>query len=329
MKTQYINLSVNKNNFVRYKNIKSICLYGNEKELGNFFISICIPTFKRTNLLKEALDSALNQKTDVPYCILVLDNENTGIENENYKLIKKYNSPKIFYYQNSENIGMAGNWNRCAELIQTKYFVYLHDDDLLKDMFIQTVFDIISKNNKISCLITAIEHLNYPGSNNEIIEKKGLKKIKAMFFEKLRPKYIRMRTLIPNLFLDNMYGPPTCGMLFNRYDFLNSGGFDADYYPVLDWFFLIFFSQKYSILKYRKKISIYRWQENESLKPETQKAFKQSHKTVRAYLYKKSFVCRILIKIFQKDFIKKDYNKQKSFLFAFFDKLYRYLYSNL
>ena len=86
MKTQYINLSVNKNNFVRYKNIKSICLYGNEKELGNFFISICIPTFKRTNLLKEALDSALNQKTHVPYCILVLDNENTGIENENYKL---------------------------------------------------------------------------------------------------------------------------------------------------------------------------------------------------------------------------------------------------
>ena len=328
MKTQYINLSVNKNNFVRYKNIKSLCLYGNEKELGNFLISICIPTFKRTNLLKEALDSALNQKTDVPYCILILDNENTGIENENYKLVKKYNSPQIFYYQNYENIGMAGNWNRCAELIQTKYFVYLHDDDLLKNMFIQTVFDIISKNNKISCLITAIEHLNYPGCKNEISEKKGLKKIKSIFFEKLRPKYIKMRTLVPNLFLDNMYGPPTCGMLFKRCDFLNSGGFDSDYYPVLDWFFLIFFSQKYSILKYRKKISLYRWQENESLKPETKKAFKQSHKIVRAYLNKKSIFCRILIKIFQKDFIKKEYNKQKSFLFSFFDKIYRYIYSN-
>ena len=71
MKTQYINLSVNKNNFARYENIKSVCLYGNENELNNFFISICIPTFNRTNLLKDAIDSALNQKTDVPYCILV------------------------------------------------------------------------------------------------------------------------------------------------------------------------------------------------------------------------------------------------------------------
>ena len=95
--------------------------------------TIAIPTYKRANLLKEAIESCLIQKTTTPFAIIVVDN-NPERECETEQLLREYNPiPNLSYYKNTENVGMTGNWNKLFELAQTDFVVMLHDDDLLYD----------------------------------------------------------------------------------------------------------------------------------------------------------------------------------------------------
>ena len=62
---------------------------------------------------------------------MVVDN-NPERECETEQLLREYKAiPNLFYYKNTENVGMTGNWNKLFELSQTNFVVMLHDDDLI------------------------------------------------------------------------------------------------------------------------------------------------------------------------------------------------------
>lgn len=104
--------------------------------------TIAIPTYKRTSLLREAIDSCLQQKTNIPFNILIVDNDpQRNCETE--ELITSYVSKNISYYKNTENLGLTGNWNKLFELAQTDFVVMLHDDDKLEDDYIQKINKVL------------------------------------------------------------------------------------------------------------------------------------------------------------------------------------------
>lgn len=309
---ELIDFSKNKDNFEEIKNIESILLWGDPNAIPDAEISICIPTYKRPKLLEEALESAIKQETNIPYRIIVVDNDDNFENKENLNIINKYNDKRISYYKNVKNIGMYGNINRCAELALTKWFALLHDDDLLKSNYINDVSKLLLKYNKnIDLLIINMQHINFPflkdKNDNEKTKlgmllkavKGAIKKYLSLFTPKI--------TKIPvssNMFLGNVYGPPTCGMLFKKLTFLDSGGFNKDYYPSSDWFFLIYFSNKYKVIKLKKSLGFYRWEDNESLKEETLEAFRIFREICIISLAKKFLNCKIIYLIFKRDFIK-------------------------
>ena len=60
---------------VFYRNVNSRCLKAS-KNTGEVFLSIVIPTYKRAEFLKEAIDSALNQKdVSINYEVIVVNND--------------------------------------------------------------------------------------------------------------------------------------------------------------------------------------------------------------------------------------------------------------
>ncbi|MCL5126321.1 MAG: glycosyltransferase [Deltaproteobacteria bacterium] len=93
------------------------------------FITIGIPTYNRSQFLIETLRSVQHQDyADIE--ILIADNASSDDTACICEQLAK-NDKRIRYIRNPENLGMAGNWKRIAELTTTPYLKYLMDDDLL------------------------------------------------------------------------------------------------------------------------------------------------------------------------------------------------------
>jgi len=110
-------------------------------------ITIAIPTYKRSHLLKETLESCLAQKTTTPFAIMVVDN-NPERDCKTEQLIKNYTAPNLSYYKNTQNIGIVGNWNKLFELAQTDFVVMLHDDDKLNEDYTKKLDKVLNHNKK-------------------------------------------------------------------------------------------------------------------------------------------------------------------------------------
>lgn len=245
------------NNFQKTEKVSSFCIqdFNNRESIPT--ITIVIPTYKRANLLKEAIDSALNQFDFADYEILIVDN-NPERGDDTEMLLKKYAHHQIVYYKNQVNIGMFGNWNRCIELARTPYIVYLHDDDLLLPDTLKSLYDCLQLNDKNTAIIGRRSKMN---DNHDIIDQyKGRKKILGgLFIEK--PYYKLGKWNHFNLDFDT-----GCGALFNRDCLLRLGGFNADFYPQSDYILLLNYSIHYGLCRINKEIRRDRVAVNESFR---------------------------------------------------------------
>ncbi len=128
--------------FAKIKDYSSICIFeANNSRSVDY--TIAIPTYKRGDLLKEAVDSALNQVSCPDYCVLVVDN-NPERNDITEQMMEQYRGKNVSYFKHPISLGMGGNWNRAVELTQGKWMVLLHDDDKLMPPFLHDV-DKIAK----------------------------------------------------------------------------------------------------------------------------------------------------------------------------------------
>jgi hypothetical protein len=101
-------------------------------------ISIGIPTYNRAEgYLRECVESAMNQ-TYPNIEIIISDNcssDGTG------DLVKSLGDSRIRYFRHHQNIGANNNFNHCLEQADGRYFLLLHDDDLIDRDFVQTCME--------------------------------------------------------------------------------------------------------------------------------------------------------------------------------------------
>lgn len=248
------------NNFLKFESVKSNLIYGNLNFHRTPEVTIAIPTYKRPDLLKESIDSALNQIGYENYEVIVVDNEIES-NTETEKLIKSYNNPKLFYYKNEKNLGMTGNWNRCLELARGKWYTMLHDDDLLSSNYLKEMLKILNKNPKISFLSAARTHLDerdLGDKDNSYFIKLRLKKIVESFAKKLR------KLSEWDYILTAPVGEP--GSIMEREKAIKIGGFYEKCNPAEDQVFFIRYCMNYNTYFYNKVLCTYRVLENESCK---------------------------------------------------------------
>jgi hypothetical protein len=95
-------------------------------------VTIAIPTYNRSELLKASLQSVLAQ--DYPdFQVLVLDNASFD---DTDAVVRSFADSRITYVRNESNIGAFRNWQRAVEINSSPYLSILSDDDILLPNFI-------------------------------------------------------------------------------------------------------------------------------------------------------------------------------------------------
>lgn len=234
-------------------------LYGTRKE--NPFFSIVIPTFKRNDLLCYAINSAINQTTNVPYEILVLDNNDDKEDFSCLEKIKKhFKGDEVCYFKNKENLGMTGNWNLGLNVARGKWLVILHDDDKLHSNYLEVMNIIVNKRPDVgivSCLHEVIHDEDIKGIENK---KENVSSEIRCFDVDLINVYIQ-------------HDLHVCGLLVNREKAISIGGFDDKWYPSSDYVFEVKMVEKYKGVLCHSSLASYRILNNESMKPDVASKF--------------------------------------------------------
>ena len=89
-------------------------------------ISVVIPTYNRAHLIKESLQSVLDQ-TLQPYEIIVVDDFSTDNTEE---VVKSINSPLIKYFKNERKKGANGARNTGILIAKGEYIAFHDSDDI-------------------------------------------------------------------------------------------------------------------------------------------------------------------------------------------------------
>lgn len=248
MENKYVNSFEYVDNFAKDEGVHSIPIF--EANLSQHpKVTIAIPTYKRAALLKEAVDSALNQIGFDEYDVIVVDND-PDRDDETEKLMLNYNNPKLSYYKNMKNIGMIGNWNRLYTLARGEWVVMLHDDDLLYNDYLSILFN---KYIDVHCKIDAF----FPKAISN--EKKHVQR-----------KRISSWYLTVNDFLrDNIVEAPL-GFCIKKKSVIDLGGFSTVYHPSSDYeFYVRMLANNYKALRLEgHSFCFYRISVNYSLNPE-------------------------------------------------------------
>jgi len=256
--------------FGKTSTIKSILI--RESICINPQITISIPTYKRSDSLKEALNSALNQNVDFEYEIMIVDN-NQERNDDTEKVIQKYASNKISYYKNNENIGQIGNWNRLFILCKSEYLVMLHDDDVLSPYFLRDTMKIIKSDIDIALLGVGKFEWNSDKTDKPIFRDSAKRKALLRFTSRSNYAFF-------------MFGAPS-GSIFKKEIVLKLGGFNEDFYPSSDYCLIMQMIEKYNVYFYEKKLLLYRISGNITSLISTQKKWIESDYWFRKYLGKR------------------------------------------
>lgn len=290
------------NNFERHKDIPSLLCLG--LKVFNPYISIVIPTYRRVDTLKEALDSTMNQlPVSFEYEILVVDNEpSSEFQSETEKLVNSYKSDKLLYYKNTQNLGMFGNWNRCIELARGKWISFLHDDDLLDPDYLARIDRIIKskaiKKEEIGYIQTRKRIIN----ENKLVINELTPNLKSKIVTKLLgDKLMRVRLLDAIVQGESPLGAPTCGTLLNRKAIIKVGGYNPEYYPSGDVYPPIKMLKNYRVYKTYAQLGSYRWSNNASLNPDVVLGWIKENHRFREYLYTTSLAGKVFGKIFKNE----------------------------
>lgn len=253
MKQEVVTSSA-KNYFARYSHVESELIIDGCQPNLQPDLSVMIPTFRRPHLLKEAIESIINQTAlGIKIEIVVVDNDAETDSSELSKLVESFFPNNIRLFKNTENIGMFGNWNRCIELAKAPIITILNDDDLLHPDFIRFTYESNIEAVRIVThkTFSTLSNIRWEGINNEI----SLFPISKYHF-----------------FIGNP-APGSLGVLMNKRCALKLGGYNEDVWPTSDYDFTYRYWRTYGGYKTKLNLSGYRWAENESLKVDTLTGF--------------------------------------------------------
>lgn len=254
-----------RNGFIADENVQSSLVVG-DKCIERPLVSIAIPTYKRPDLLRKAVESALAQKTDVSFEVVVVDNDSDSASaSEVDTCIRSFEVSNLRLFRNNKNIGLYGNWNRCIQMSCGEWVSILNDDDLLDGNFISRCVEEIKKNPNISALSCKARILNDKiSTTNRFPFYRSLARYVREIVERDRPGKIS-QLYIKDYFL-NYHHFGSLGILFDRKKSIELGGFYSGFYPVSDYIFFIKLMMKHGMYHIKETLANYRIHANESIK---------------------------------------------------------------
>lgn len=122
--------------------------------MDSLFFSIVIPTFNRADLLKVALESALNQTGFDSFEVVVVDDCS---DDGTWSYLQGVYSPRLRILRNEPRLGMGLNWKKAIESSRGRFIYILQDDDCALPHLLSVSASLFNRyNNDLVCFATCL-----------------------------------------------------------------------------------------------------------------------------------------------------------------------------
>lgn len=101
-------------------------------------VSVIVPTHNRPDMLREAIESILDQ-TFQDFEIIVVNDAGQDVE----PVVRSFNNPRIRYISHDTNKGLAATRNTAIRAARGKYIAYLDDDDIYYPEHLETLVNFL------------------------------------------------------------------------------------------------------------------------------------------------------------------------------------------
>lgn len=125
-------------------------------------LNVVLTTYNRPIFLKEALEAILCQ-TFKDFRLYILDN---GSDNDTQKILSSINDPRVKIIRNE--INSLEFVNEAFKLINSKYLILTHDDDIMELNFLKEQISLLEKDEKINLIASRISLID---ENSKILRK--------------------------------------------------------------------------------------------------------------------------------------------------------------
>ena len=129
-------------------------------------VTVAIPTYNRSQLLKLSIESVLDQ--DYPDLhVVVLDNASVD---DTEAVVRSFadRDRRVTYVKNETNIGVLNNWNRALALNSSPYLTILSDDDVMLIGFIRESVRALDEHPRAAFSFALARRIDFDGAPLDI-----------------------------------------------------------------------------------------------------------------------------------------------------------------
>ncbi len=209
-------------------------------------LTVAIPTCNGAAHLAEAIHSILSQEGTV-FELVVSDDRS---DDDSLAIVRRAAGDRARIEINSERLGLAGNWNRCAELARTPLVAIFHQDDVMLPGHLPAHAAAFAANSSLGLTASASAVVDDHGRpvSAEVVEPGGLGAIDRLF----EPGRLARSMGAGN--------PLRCSAVTLRVAALQEeGGFDPRLRYVVDWDCWLRLSRKWPVAWLARPTVQVRW----------------------------------------------------------------------
>lgn len=128
-------------------------------------VSIGMPVRNGQRFIRKAIDSLLAQ-TFSDFELIICDNASTDATES---ICREYaaRDPRIRYFRNQENLGPAGNHNKCFNLSRGEYFRWHAHDDMCEPTYLQECVSLLDRDPTV---VVAYPRTRIVDENERLLE---------------------------------------------------------------------------------------------------------------------------------------------------------------
>jgi glycosyltransferase involved in cell wall biosynthesis len=201
-------------------------------------LTIALPVYKRTDFVREALESAINQS--VKCSVLLIDNNSP--HNDFKKILDSYGYPQAKYVRTSETVPQDENFNNCFRYAETPWVTILHDDDILHYQFAEHTQKVLARFGDHVGGVTFRSHVSdvvWNGLNTPVELVRDIRIVREPFF-----------------FFTHL--TPFPGVVLKTKTALELEGFNAKLHPIADFDFWYRYSMREQMFLVNQVMAFYR-----------------------------------------------------------------------
>lgn len=122
-------------------------------------MSVLMPVYNAEKFLREAIDSILNQ-TFNDFEFVIINDKSTDKSKE---IILSYKDPRIRYFENDKNLGVAGTLNKGLKIAKAELIARMDADDISFSNRFELQYKEMQKDKEIAVLASNFDVINEKG----------------------------------------------------------------------------------------------------------------------------------------------------------------------